>query len=61
MSVAVACVNGPAYIEACLSSFERQRDGISYEVIVADRCNRGCRDVVRRFPHATLIEVDRLA
>ena len=59
ISIAIACVNGLPYIEECLRSFERQRDGISYEVIVADRCNRGCREVVRRHPNAALIEVDR--
>lgn len=58
VSVAIACVNGLPYIEACLRSFERQRGGVSYEVIVADRCNSGCREVVRRSPTATLIEVD---
>jgi glycosyltransferase involved in cell wall biosynthesis len=57
--VAIACVNGPHYIEECLRSFQRQSDGISYELIVADRCDRGCREVVRKFPNARLIEVDR--
>ncbi len=61
VSIAIACVNGLPYIEECLRSFERQGDAISYEVIVADRCNNGCRDAVRRHPNATLIEVDRPA
>jgi glycosyltransferase involved in cell wall biosynthesis len=60
-SIAIACVNGLPYIEECLASFERQAGGISFEVIVADRCNSGCREVVRRHPRATLIEVDRPA
>jgi GT2 family glycosyltransferase len=59
VSIAIACVNGLPYIEECLRSFERQRGGISYEVIVADRCNRGCREAVRRHPNVRLIEVDR--
>ncbi len=59
VSVAVACVNGLPYIEDCLASFERQRGSVSYEVIVADRCNRGCREAVRRHPRARLIEVNR--
>jgi hypothetical protein len=59
VSIAVACVNGLPYIEECLRAFERQRGGIPYEVIVADRCNRGCREAIRRHPNARLIEVDR--
>jgi hypothetical protein len=52
-------VNGPHYIEQCLRSFGRQRGDVSYEVVVADRCDQGCREVIRGFPNATLIEVDR--
>lgn len=59
VSIAVACVNGPGYIDACLGSFERQRGGIPYEVIVADRCDRGCREVIRRHRNAALIAVDQ--
>ncbi len=59
VSIAIACVNGLPYIEDCLSSFERQRGGISYEVVVADRCNRGCREAIRRHSRARLIEVDQ--
>src|SRR4051812_11449326 len=59
VSIAVACVNGLPYIDDCLASFERQNSRVSYEVIVADRCNRGCREAVRKHPNAKLIEVDR--
>lgn len=59
VSVAVACVNGPEYIENCLRSFENQSAGIPYEVVVADRCGPPCREVIRRFPNSILIEVDR--
>lgn len=59
VSVAIACVNGLPYIKDALQSFERQDGNISYEIVVADRCNRGCRDEVRRHPNARLIEVDQ--
>lgn len=59
ISIAIACVNGLPYIQDCLDSFARQDAGVSYEVIVADRCNAGCREVVRRHPAGRLIEVDR--
>lgn len=59
VSVVIACVNGLPYVEEAIRSFERQDGDISYEILVADRCNRGCREVVRRHPCAKLIEVDR--
>jgi hypothetical protein len=59
VSIAIACVNGLPYIEEAIRSFEHQDGDITYEILVADRCNRGCREVVRRHPRTRLIEVDR--
>lgn len=57
VSVVIASVNGLPEIDECLSALERQQGGIDYEIIVANRCQDGTADYIRRrFPRVRLLD-----
>lgn len=56
ISVVIASVNGPNYVDECLASLERQTLKDRAEVIVADCCGNGVTELVRRkYPRVRLI------
>ncbi len=57
LSVVVPSVNGAGDLIGCLEALERQRDDVTLEVLVADRCGDGLRQAVReRFPDVTVLD-----
>jgi GT2 family glycosyltransferase len=55
LSVVIASVNGPDYLEACLEALGRQRGGIDAEVVVADCCGPAVAErIARTYPHVRL-------
>ena len=57
VSVVIASVNGLPEIDECLSALERQQGGVDYEIIVANRCQNGTAEHIRRrFPRVRLLD-----
>ncbi len=58
LSVVIASVNGPAYLDACLASLTHQRGSIRSEIVVADRVGDEIRDLIdRRYPEVRLLSL----
>jgi len=56
ISVVIASVNGPDYVDACLKSLRGQTFKGPAEVIVADCCGDGVTELIRRdYPEVTLL------
>jgi glycosyltransferase involved in cell wall biosynthesis len=56
VSVVIASVNGVSYLDACLAALARQRGGVRAEVVVADCCGDGARELVaREYPWVRLL------
>jgi GT2 family glycosyltransferase len=58
ISVVIASVNGFPWIGACLDALTSQQGGITYEVIVLDRCGDRVRaEIKQRFPQPEVLVV----
>jgi len=56
VSVVIASVNGPAYLDACLASLSSQHGDVRGEVIVVDCCGREVQDLIaRKYPRVKLL------
>jgi len=56
ISVVIASVNGPGHLDECLGALEAQTRKDCAEIIVADRCGNGVRDLIaRKYPHVRLL------
>jgi len=59
ISVVIASVNGPDYVDACLKSLRGQTFKGPAEVIVADCCGDGVTELIRRnYPEVTLLSFE---
>jgi len=59
ISVVIASVNGPDYVDACLKSLRGQTFKGPVEVIVADCCGDGVTELIRRnYPEVTLLSFE---
>jgi GT2 family glycosyltransferase len=57
VSVVIASVNGLPEIDECLSALERQKGGVDFEVVVANRRQDGTAEhISRRFPGVKLLQ-----
>ena len=60
LSVVIASVNGPAYLDACLGALYQQRGDVRAEVIVAGSCDGDVRRMVaQRYPEVQVISFDK--
>lgn len=58
LSVVVPSVNGWSDLEGCLAALDRERPGVSLEVLVVERCGEAVRQAVAtRFPWAVVLPV----
>lgn len=55
LSVVIASVNGPRYLDKCLEALQRQRGSIAAEVVVADSYGPPTAELIaRKYPHVRL-------
>ncbi|HEX8968676.1 MAG TPA: glycosyltransferase [Chloroflexota bacterium] len=55
LSVVIASVNGPEYLDACLSALARQRGSVSSEIVVADSYGPSTAEMLaQKYPYVRL-------
>ncbi len=56
LSVVIASVNGICYLDMCLAALSRQQGNVHAEIIVADCCGDGTKELVaRKYPHVRFL------